>query len=80
MSDDELRFKNILDIFNINNIKHHNINKLLYFNPDQLKLLSNNLRLVVLASDFGSGKKIKYVSSKINTSSLKYFVSAHKKI
>ena len=42
---EELRFENILD-------QPHNINKLLYFNPDQLKILTSNLRLVIFVNDF----------------------------
>ena len=49
MSPEELRFKDILD-------QPHNWNKLLYFNPDQLKVLANNLPLVLLVGDYGSGR------------------------
>ena len=42
-------FKKIID-------EPHNLNKLLYFNHEVMKILSNNLTRVILACDFGSGK------------------------
>ena len=51
MSADELTFKKILN-------EPHNLNKLLYFNPDQLKLIANEIRLLIFRNDFGSGRNI----------------------
>ena len=42
-------FKKIID-------EPHNLNKLLYFNHEVIKIISNNLTRVILACDFGSGK------------------------
>lgn len=46
---DDLLFKAILN-------DPHNYNKWLYYNTDQQLVLRNNLPLIVLSSDFGSGK------------------------
>ena len=44
----DLTFKMIID-------EPHNLNKLLYFNPEVIKVLANNLSRVIFACDFGSG-------------------------
>ena len=51
---DQLRFKDIID-------QPHNWNKLVYFNPDQLKVLAHGLALVLLTGDYGSGKNKYFV-------------------
>ena len=51
MNPDELTFRNILN-------QPHNLNKLLFFNPDQLKLITNEIRFLIFRNDFGSGTRV----------------------
>ena len=50
MTLDDLTFINVLN-------QPNNYNKLVYYNVGQQHILANNLPLVVLKGDFGSGKK-----------------------
>ena len=51
MTREEIRFENILNL-------PHNIYRFIYFNPNQVMLLENDIPLVIFANDFGAGMYI----------------------
>ena len=48
LTNNEIRFENILN-------QPHDIYKFIYFNPDQVAMLEQDIPLVILANDFGAG-------------------------